>query len=163
MHLFFSQHSYADQEKRKVLGSGYYFFDNNMAVAYTHGNKRYKRKYMIFEAVLELKSDDFLDLVGNPISMLWLQEVMKQLSPLLSEEDYKLGHFIAYLKRKDMFPFAAIRVVDNSIQPDKIKGDDKIGFRQGKANFANVNPIFILCLLKKDPNIIQSFHHKFTK
>lgn len=107
-------------------------------------------------------NDDLLDLVGNRVDMLWLTEIMEQLKPSLKDDEFKLGHFIEYLKRKNLFPYKAIRVVDNSISPEKIKEVDRNYFIENKHKFFNIHPVFTICVLEKNDTLIQSFNHKFT-
>lgn len=165
---------------QKLLGTGYYFFDNNITMAHAHGKNRYRRKYYIFEAELNLKEDDFLDLVGNRTDMIWIQDVKKRFEPHLKDNQKKLGAFIEFLKQKNsskefkgIFPYKAIRAIDNSVNTDKIKEDQKIHleevadeskmyFIEGKDKFINLQPIYTLCLLELDKSIFTSFKHIYT-
>ncbi len=170
---FLSMHE--EPDKHKMLGTGYYFFDNNMAVAHAHGKNRYKRQYHIFEAELALDDAIFLDLVGNRISIMYIQTVMQKFKPYTGEK-WTLGSLIEFLKEKHKeespkgvfpFPFKAIRVVDNSIEDDEqkskgIKEDFRIYFFPDKDKYVNLSPIFTVCLLEKGASLIQSFKHKTT-
>ncbi len=100
---FLSVHT---NETPKMLGTGYYFFDNNLSIAHAHGKNRYKRQYHIFEAEIQLTEDNFLDLVGNRMDMLWLQALRERLTPFLAEGEtnWKVGHLIEFLKQKGLLP-----------------------------------------------------------
>lgn len=166
--------SYSNQ----LLGKGYYFFDDNITLAHNHGYNRYKRKYHIFEAELQLDENIFLDLVGNRGSMKYIQAMMQELAQY-TKDKWTLGNLIEFLKQKNKeaidigmpirpFPFKAIRALDNSVQDDdekskKIKEDYRIYFNPQENKYINLQPVFIVCLLENDTSIIRSFKHKFTK
>ena len=152
---FLSEHIDEDSKKHKFLGTGYYFWDNNIGMAHSHGQKNYKRKYFIFEAELNLIDDLFLDLAGNRIDMLRFQEIMSKLSEIESStQSWTLAHFIEFLKSKNKFPYRSIRAIDTSINPKEV-----LKFVPDRKNFINLNPIFIVCLLDKRSDIILSFKH----
>lgn len=151
---FLSTHLEEDTQKHKFLGTGYYFWDNNIGMAHAHGQRNCKRKYYIFQAELDLEEDVFLDLVGNRIDMLWLQEVIARFKRYEGAENWKIGSFIEFLKQKGLFSYKAIRAIDNSIDPKEM-----IKFVENRDNFTNLNPVFIVCLLELSDKIIQSFTH----
>lgn len=178
---FLSTHT--EPHKPKMLGTGYYFFDNNIDVAHAHGKNRYKRNYHIFEAELQLDENIFLDLVGNRQDMKYIQAMMQELAQY-TKDKWTLGSLIEFLKQKNKeaidigipirpFPFKAIRALDYSVRDDderskKIKEDYKIYFNSQENKYINLQPVFIVCLLendksKNDKSIVQSFKHKFTK
>jgi hypothetical protein len=151
---FLSTHDEDNKKKHKFLGTGYYFWDNNIGMAHAHGQRNYKRKYYIFQAELEIEPELFLDLVGNRIDMLWFQETMERFEHLKETQNWTMGSFIEFLKRKGFFPYKAIRAVDNSIDPKEM-----INFVDNRVNSTNLNPVFIVCLLEIDSTIVKSFTH----
>lgn len=151
---FFSTHKDEDFRHHKFLGSGYYFWDNNIGMAHAHGQKNYKRKYFIFEAELNLSKGYFLDLAGDRIDMLWFQEIMDKLKEVEGTQEWTLAHYIEFLKKKGQFPYHAIRAIDTSINPK-----ETIKFVSNRENHINLNPIFIICLLNKGKEIVSSFKH----
>ena len=154
---FLSVYLEEDEKQHKFLGTGYYFWDNNIGMAHAYGQKIYRRRYYIFEGELVLEDDSFLDLVGNRSDMLWFQEIMKRFEQLKNTERWTIGNFIEFLKRKNLLPYKAIRAIDNSITPKEI-----IKFINDRPNFTHLNPIFIICLLEKDETILKSFKHLKT-
>jgi hypothetical protein len=93
----------------------------------------------------------------------------EKFEPYLQNSQWKLGSFIEFLKLKHqtkdfegLFPYKAIRAFDSNIQSEKIKEEPKIYFFEGKDKFININPIFIVCLLRIDWSIIKSFKHRHT-
>lgn len=154
---FLSIHVESDKHQHKFLGTGYYFWDNNIGMAHAHGQRNYKRKYYIFEAELHLAKEIFLDLAGNRIDMLFFKDMMERLDRMMDTTDWTLAHYIEFLKRNNKFPFRAIRAIDNSINPRDI-----VLFVQNRPNFTNLNPIFIVCLLDKQVDILKSFKHLKT-
>lgn len=154
---FLSKHIEKDATQHKFLGTGYYFWDNNINMAHSHGQKNYKRKYYIFEAQLNLKDEAFLDLAGNRIDMIFFQDIMEKLKTQTETQNWTIGHFIEFLKRIKIFNYRAIRAIDNSIDPKQA-----IKFVPDRRNFINLNPIFIVCLLDKNSDLISSFNHTKT-
>ncbi len=151
---FLSTHIDNDQNQHKFLGTGYYFWDNNIGMAHSHGQKNHKRRYHIFESQLDLDDNTFLDLAGNRIDMLFFQEIIEKLKQIESTQNWTIGHFIEFLKRQNKFPFRAIRAIDSSINPK-----EAIRFVPNRVNFINLNPIFIVCLLDKNKYQIIVFKH----
>jgi hypothetical protein len=154
---FLSTYVAEDNRQHKFLGTGYYFWDNNIGMAHAHGQRNYKRKYYIFRAELELKTEIFLDLVGNRIDMLWFQDVMARFEHFKEAENWTIGSFIEFLKSKGFFSYKAIRAIDNSIDPKEV-----IKFIDDRPNFTNLSPVFIVCLLESNGKIIKSFTHYKT-
>lgn len=152
---FLSTHIENNPQEHKFLGTGYYFWDNNINMAHAHGQKNYKRRYYIFEASLHVDEDNFLDLAGNRIDMLNFQEIMTKFHQNDERtKDWTLAHFIEFLKIKGIFPYRAIRAVDTSIDAKEV-----IKFVLDRRNYINLNPIFLICLLDKQKDLIHAFKH----
>ncbi len=151
---FLSTHIENDPNQHKFLGTGYYFWDNNIGMAHSHGQKNHKRKYYIFEAQLDIENSAFLDLAGNRVDMLFFQEIMEKLKQVEGTQNWTIAHFVEFLKRKNKFPFRAIRAIDNSIDPK-----EAIRFVPNRVNYINLNPIFIVCLLDRNKDQIPVFKH----
>jgi len=151
---FLSEHIENNPSLQKFLGTGYYFWDNNIGMAHSHGQKNYKRSYYIFEAKISLDPDSFLDLAGNRLDMLRFQEIMDRLKLIPETENWGLAHYIEFLKRKKIFPYRAVRAIDTSIDPKEV-----VKFVPDRRNFINLNPVFIVCLLDKQTDMVKSFKH----
>lgn len=152
---FLSVHKTEDERLHKFLGTGYYFWDNNLGMAHSHGQNNYKRSYYIFESELNLDDDLFLDLAGNRIDMINFQEIIAKLKAFdNSVESWTIAHFIEFLKTKSQFPYRAVRAIDTSITPK-----DVMKFVPDRNNHINLNPIFIVCLLDKELDQVTSFKH----
>ncbi len=113
------------------------------------GNMKYNNKYYVIESELELKSDYFLDLVGNRKHMKFMVTVMKQYA---GNRNWSIGALIEFLKKLSeidakVFPFKVIRAVDNSITKQT-----KYYFVEGKPNFTDLTPRIAICLL--DLNVL---------
>jgi hypothetical protein len=154
---FLSTHVDTDERQHKFLGTGYYFWDNNIGMAHAHGQRNYKRKYYIFESELHLETEFFLDLAGNRMDMLFFQELMAQLKNVVDTQNWTLAHFIEFLKRHHQFPYRAIRAIDSSINPKEM-----LQFVPNRPNSINLNPVFIVCLLDNRKDMIKSFKHLKT-
>lgn len=151
---FLSVHDENNELQHKFLGTGYYFWDNNIGMAHAHGQRNYKRNYYIFESNLDLDDDAFLDLAGNRMDMIRFQEIMERLSKIEETKEWGIAHFITFLERKNIFSYQYVRAVDTSIDPKKV-----IKFVPERRNYINLNPIFIVCMKDKNTNSIQSFKH----
>ncbi|MFT5917172.1 MAG: hypothetical protein ACJAWV_002148 [Flammeovirgaceae bacterium] len=155
---FLSENVENEPDKHKFLGTGYYFWDNNIGIAHSHGQNNYKRKYYIFEAELELNTNTSLDLAGNRIDMVNFQAIMTKLNDINpTTKSWTLGHYIEFLKSKNQFRYRLIRAIDTSIKPKEV-----LRFVSGRTNHINLNPIFIICLLDKESDILVSFKHVKT-
>ena len=147
-----------NEQKLQFLGSGYYFWDNNIEMARFWGKKHYQSDYYIIEATLELKKSYFLDLVGNREHMIYfmkLKETFKKFG--FDREKWSMGHFIEFLKKleldekKGVFPFKIIRALDYS---PNTKYSDKVNFVGNKKNYTLLNPRIIICLIEIIDNIL---------
>lgn len=150
----------------KSLGTGYYFFDNNVTAAHAHGKNRYRREYHIFVSDICIGAADYLlDLVGNRNDMLFIQSAMKTFSANLDEENaqkWTLGALIEIMKEANAFAYRAVRILDSSImedKPNRIKETDRIYWFSDEDKFLNLNPIFTICFFEIDPIVVQSFDH----
>mgnify|MGYP000117476776 CR=1 FL=1 len=157
---FLSEHVETDSSKHKFLGTGYYFWDNNLSMAHSWGAKRLNKKYYIFECLLDIPSGKFLDLVGNRIDMLWFQEMIKLfMDAEIFKDSWSIGRFLEFLKLKskdvgksDIFPYEAIRVLDYTIDTKK-----KSIFAEDNEAYTNLNPVMIVCLTTLDSGMVQEF------
>jgi hypothetical protein len=154
---FLSVHLEDEEKQHKFLGTGYYFWDNNIGMAHAYGQKIYRRRYYIFESDLVFEDELFLDLVGNRNDMLWFQTLMKRFERFKHTEKWTIGNFIEFLKSKNLLPFNAIRAIDNSVNSKEI-----LQFVATRPNYTNLNPVFIICLLDKNSSVIKSFKHLKT-
>lgn len=152
---FLSEHIESEPSKHKFLGTGYYFWDNNIGMAHSHGQNNYKRKYHIFEAKINSFDKSFLDLAGNRIDMLFLENFIKICNVKNKETiNWSLAQFIELLKTVNKFPYRAIRAIDTSFKPKKV-----IKFISSRDSYINLNPIFIVCLQDTKSDLIHSFKH----
>lgn len=148
--------------KQQFLGTGYYFWDNNIEAAKFWGNVHYKGNYLIFEANLTIPEERFLDLVGSRKAMIYAQALMKRFKDRNQNSEYwELGKFIEFMKEvankpgfKDVFPYTVFRAVDNSAA---VKDDNKYFFVAEKTNYTNLNPRLVICLAEKSSLVLQNF------
>jgi hypothetical protein len=155
---FFSQH---DKKKNalKFLGSGYYYWDDNIEMAHYWGKTYYHKKYFIVESNLNLPEGIFLDLVGNRRHLRYFRELISKFEAHeFGRPKWTMGVFIEFLKTKEkdvpgIFPFKAIRAVDIKV-PRKNKSTIK--FVDNKPNVTNLDPRLVICLTEKNSVILQS-------
>lgn len=143
----------------KFLGSGYYFWDDNIEMAHNWGRVHFHCNYYIIECELHLKSEIFLDLVGNRSHLRYFKQLIKKFEEYgFSRSKWTIGAFIEFLKSKEkdmpgIFPFKAIRSIDNSVIP---KNKNTIQFVDNKPNYTNLDPRLVICLIEKNDVILQS-------
>ena len=155
---FLSTHVDDKANQHKFLGTGYYFWDNNIKRAHIYGQSTYRRRYYIFESKLDLDENQFLDLAGNRIDMIHFQEIMEKLREAISgTKDWTLAHFIEFLKKKGAFQYRAVRALDINAIPAK-----GIKFVADRENYTNLNPVFIVCLSDTGSDIVNTFRHLKT-
>lgn len=158
---FPSKHEDENPKNHKFLGSGYYFWDNNLGIAHWWGKTHYNEGYYIFQGKIRIKTDIFLDLVGNRIDMIWLEEMMSRLSESSEEpKKWELGKFIELLKRLDskdgpykgLFPYRAIRAIDY-----KFDRDEGYKFVEEQKSFTRLKPVMMICLLDLGEDMLECF------
>lgn len=149
---------FTEEGKTYFLGKGYYFWDNNIEQAEWWGERRcskgIKGRYIICEADLELTGPTFLDLVGNMNNINYFRSLIQK----LNKHNWPIGTFITYLqelenqpKFRGIFPFEVIRAVD------LYKTAVKSKFVERLPNYTNLNPCFVICLVKKSSIVLRNF------
>ncbi|WP_027470591.1 hypothetical protein [Saccharicrinis fermentans] len=115
---FFAEHN-MDEEKYQFLGSGYYFWDDNIELAKSWGKYHYNNDYHVFQFDFEINSDICLDLVGNRSHQKYFMDLFKIYEEQTGDkrEDWSICQcieFIKILKKKSekIFPFKMIRAID---------------------------------------------------
>jgi hypothetical protein len=154
-------HSIHDETNNalKFLGSGYYFWDDNIEMAHYWGHMHFHCNYYIMECQLHLESDIFLDLVGNRSHLRYFKQLIQKFEEYgFSRSKWTIGAFIEFLKSKEkdmpgIFPFKAIRAIDNSVAP---KNKNTIQFVDNKPNYTNLDPRLVICLIEKNDVILHS-------
>jgi hypothetical protein len=160
--LAYSEHD-PETKKSPFLGSGYYFWDDNIEMAHFWGRSRCKNKYYIFEAELNCSEYVLLDLVGNRKHMKWLINAMEMLKSYNNNNPrWEIGKFIELLKRlssengiyKGMFPFQSVRAVDHYA---KIKYKYNFSEDESRPDFIDLDPRLLICVIDKNENTIKNF------
>ena len=159
-----------DPEKGKnpFLGSGYYFWDYNLAMAEYWGKRHYNNKYYIFQADIPYDEDILLDLVGNRQQMEWLVGLMDD----FKEENensthWEIGKFIEFLKEiaqenseyADIFPFKVVRAIDHSAVFPK----DEYFFDGKSKGYMTLNPRIIVCVIEPNAVTLQNLKLIYQK
>ncbi|MFV0313019.1 MAG: hypothetical protein ACK5KN_15405 [Dysgonomonas sp.] len=148
---FFAKHD-PDKKKYQFLGSGYYFWDDNIELAKVWGYSHCKNDYFVVEIDIELTEDTCLDLVGNRRHMMFFAAVMEKLRKEkgISKSEWTISQCIEFLKRlsKDnisIFPYKIIRAIDYN---DDFK--QKVAkFVKDKGNFTTLSPKMVICVIEK--------------
>lgn len=146
---------------RPFLGSGYYFWDDNIEMALYWGAVHYGGDFSILEAELNCPEEEMLDLVGSRGDIKYFREIIKVFKAAgFPRDDWEIGKFIEFLKEidskgegKGVFPYKIVRAVDNS---RKESGRYRFPFVSTKRNFTFLDPRIIICLFEKSDRYIQS-------
>lgn len=155
---FFSSKS--SRGKTPFLGSGYYFWDNNLGQAKAWGKINYSNKYFIVQSELEFTSNQMLDLVGNRSHMIYFLDLYRKFSSYYDDGNkWVIGEFIELLKKlnskpeyKGIFDFEASRAIDLHQQHNS----KNITFSEEMKNYTNLNPCLVICLYNKKNIILRS-------
>jgi len=144
--------------QKQFLGSGYYFWDDNIEMAHKWGKSHYKNNYFILQCNIHTLQDRFLDLVGNRSHMRYFREVAeKYIQRGYARKDWSLGSFIEHLKllakdHPEIFPFKIIRAVDLLPRDEK----DRWYFVADMPNYTMLNPRIVICITSEKELFLQS-------
>jgi len=149
-----------EKDRNAFLGTGYYFWDYNIAQARYWGRKQYGH-YYIFQSAISY-DESMLDLVGNRIHIEYFLNLMKDLSDLNpTSSKWKIGQFIEFMKElaeedddyKEMFPYKSIRAIDNQATISEYEFD----FDGSGRSYINLNPRIMICVISLDKTVIKNF------
>lgn len=150
------------ENKVQFLGTGYYFWDNNIELAKVWGNSHYDGKFAIIEIDFDLKSNTCYDLVGNRSHQIDLAERMKKLTNNSSSKKprkWTLSQFLTFIRKiaalnKDVFPYEMVRAIDLLNHERYKKAQQLIRFTNDKENYTVINPKIVICVF--DRNTLNS-------
>jgi hypothetical protein len=158
---FFAEHN-PEEEKFQFLGSGYYFWDNNIELAKVWGKGRYSDDYYVIEIDFELTSENCFDLVGNRYHQIHLLNYIKEYEELTGEnkEDWTVNQCIQFLRElniedEQVFPYKFVRAVD-LLKHTKFKAQHLMKFIDSKENYTIMNPKIVICVFDKEELNLQS-------
>jgi len=152
------------ENKLPFLGAGYYFWDDNIEMAKYWGYSHYDNSYYVIESRLNMPHDLLLDLVGNRQHMKYLVEIITRLKKEGHyRQHWQLSQGFEYLKwlnsrKPGIFPFTIIRGIDNNARPQK---QFTYYYVKNKQSFIDLNPRLVICLIEKNPVVLQSRHIVF--
>jgi len=150
--------------KYQFLGTGYYFWDNNIELAKWWGKTRLKDGYFIVQMDFNLTSETCFDLVGNREHQIYLIETLKDLefNKGMKRDNWTICQCINYLKELEnvsktnlIFPYFLIRAVDlTNHKADK--NQYKIKFSTEKDNYSLLSPRIIICATNTERLLMDS-------
>lgn len=143
-----------NEPQYKFLGDGYYFWDDNIEMAKRWGERQYKGKYKILECPLELKGENFLDLVGSRKD---LRDFVTILNRIVEKwKDYKsIGKSLYLLQlmaryKPEVFPFTIIRSLDIKKNSLNDNSGDSIQYTSQLNKKMLLSPEIIICFYEKN-------------
>jgi len=156
--------------KMQFLGTGYYFWDNNLELAKVWGKHHYNGKYAVIEVDFDLKSDSCYDLVGNRSHQIDLAERLNKLSVNSGSNKTKkwtLSQFFTFIRKfavsnRDIFPYEMIRAIDLLNHKKYEKVHELILFTEDKDNYTVINPKIVICVFDKNRLNLQTKRIVFT-
>lgn len=146
------------EKKRPFLGTGFYFWDDNLPMAEAWGRSHYREGFCILTADMSFKDNDLFDIVGNRKHLMKLSILRQKFKEhKFARDGWELGKFIEFLKDLEnqegyqgVFPFKAIRAVDSSAKARK-----RFFFVKEKENFTNLDPRYMICIISLDDIHLQ--------
>lgn len=153
-----------DEGKVQFLGTGYYFWDNNLEMAKVWGRYHYGGRYVIIGVDFDLKSDTCYDLVGNRTHQIDLTKRLEKLSERLGNDKPKkwtLGQFFSFMQKLakrdcNVFPYKMVRAIDLLRHNELKKQQVIINFVEGKKNYTLLNPKIVICAFDKNSLNLQT-------
>ena len=106
---FLAEHK-PNEGKVQFLGTGYYFWDNNLELAKIWGKSHYGGKYAIIEVDFDLNSDINYDLVGNRSHQIDLVERLRILTNN-SDNDLEVQELIYFTEDKNNYTIINPKIV----------------------------------------------------
>lgn len=158
---FYAEHNPA-QGKHQFLGSGYYFWDNNLELSKVWGKNRCGNNYFVIEIDIDLLSENCYDLVGNRNHQIHLMNALKEYEAELGvdkSKEWTLNQCISFLKElsnvdEQIFPYKLVRAVDLLNHEQYKEAQKLIKFTSEKGNYTIINPkIVIFAFDKQDLNL----------
>lgn len=152
----------SSEENERFLGTGYYFWDNSMALGHFWGRVHYHRKYRIYSGDITLSDKDnkLLDLVGrreHQINFLKLKKLIVKLDP--SRANWGIGKIIELLKELELteehrgiFNYAASRAFEIANKP---RGGMKFVSHMNK--MTDLKPRIVICLYFYKSGMLDNF------
>jgi hypothetical protein len=140
------------QDKLPFLGSGYYFWDNNIDQAIYWGDTHYNGKYNIVAVDLELSGECFLDLIGSREDMAFFKCLVEQVSERRDDtNNWSISQFIECFRRINKLPgyehFFECRII-RAIDSHAANQDTK-KFNKLHRGSMPLNPRLIICFFDK--------------
>ena len=158
---FFAEHN-PEVAKFQFLGSGYYFWDNNIELAKVWGKGHYNDNYYVVEIDFELTSDNCFDLVGNRYHQIHLINCLKEYEVSTGENksNWTVNQCIQFLRElnevnEEVFPYKFVRAVD-LLKHTKFKAQHLMKFIDNKDNYTIINPKIVICVFDKDELNLQT-------
>jgi hypothetical protein len=159
---FFAEHN-LKENKIQFVGSGYYFWDNNIDLAKTWGRGHYNDDYYVIEIDFELTTDNCFDLVGNRSHQIHLINALRQYESETGrkKDNWTLNQCIQFLKElnkvdANIFPFKFVRAIDLLNHVRYAKAQLLMNFTNEKENYTIINPKIIICAFEKEDLILHS-------
>lgn len=132
---------------RAWLGSGYYFWDDEIEVAHKWAKEAgYNSNYIICKSSYDYDTQNYLDLVGHPKHLKLFREFYTALKKRLPNKKIKVPSLIEFVKDelgKDFF-YKAIRARSEWQEYDYI-----VEFPGRKPSVLNLHPQIQICVIDK--------------
>lgn len=154
----------AEPPKYQFLGTGYYFWDNNIDLAKWWGEKHYNNSYYIIEIDIVLEENSCFDLLGNRKHQIFIQNFLNTVSKFNGDEvDWSISKCIEFFKEANtkvdtdfynVFPYKTIRAID--IIDLKEEENVIIQFVKSKPNKTHIRPRIAICAIDKNNLNLES-------
>ena len=152
---FMAYHS-PEMNRHQFLGSGYYFWENNIEMAMVWGRVRYDDIYFILEVQFDVTEENCFDLVGNRNHQLYLVDCLEKLYKNfgINRNNWSISQCVYFLRKFNVFnqfvlPFNFFRVVDLHTHSTS-KTQYALQFLAHRGNYTIINPRIIVCAFQKE-------------
>ncbi len=151
---------YQARRRNAWLGTGYYFWDDDILLAKNWGPRARYGSYVICAAQLDIDESCF-DLLGSGSHRRQLEEVFHDMcdDDEINNERITVAYIIEHLREMDAFPYDAIRAYgENSfISVSDEDYEDFVQLAIGKMARVNLHPEVQICLVNQDSLNCRNF------
>lgn len=141
------------EDKHQFLGTGYYFWDDNIEMARIWGKKHCNNSYVIIETEIDINQDKCFDLVGNRKHMKALLSIVNHLKLYgYHKEKWVISQCIEFLKDKELnelfeFNYECVRAIDY-VKPREYN-PQKYLFVKNTDHYTILNPKIAICIIDR--------------
>jgi len=150
------------KERPPFAGTGYYFWEDNLAAAEWWGRKRYRNTgYRIFKIDIDLLYDgSFLDLIGNRQHLIRIAKMIDRAKMKIDCTNWKFYQYVEYFrimegKINGYFPYKLVRFIDSTLDSrlhNPVDLSEKLPDKK-----LLLNPFYVICVFEMNHLKLDTF------